>query len=393
MHYVVWQAINSQRELVVGSDFVSCIDQLSHDLHARGLVLVSKWRPPVWWLAYRVSTVWRHELEQVMILVRSHVPLYQALEITAQHSQNSYVKLLLSAMARAVGNGSDIALICDTQARIIGPLYGQICRVGMQTGTVAVLLQEYLALENFLALQKRRLRAQMAGPLIMLTLLIFLIIGGLYALVPLMQQLYAAIGSSEPSFMVLLGWVRSQAVAGAAGLGAVTALLIGGWYMAGARARYMRDQLLYRMILIGPISRSLTVSQWGLALSTFLAQKLPLVQALYMTELMADGPIMKRILHEMGQELLKGKCLSDLMMHYPAMFPPSLIMVVTIGLASHHLDSSLKQWSQARMQQLEADIARLQIILLCIVYGCIALGALLLIFALYQPLWHMPDLM
>ncbi|MGO8691356.1 MAG: type II secretion system F family protein [Thermoguttaceae bacterium] len=198
---------------------------------------------------------------------------------------------------------------------------------GARTGRLAEVLEEFVALEQGRAEIRRRIRRELAYPLVLLVMLAGVTVIARLFIVDDIANIVATLGMRTPAitqlFLVLVGpaaWIMS-----ALALVGVAMFVASGW-TAGP---VWLARLVEEVPLLGPLLRFGRLSGWSRLLAVLLEHQVPLPDALRLAAGACDASLAQGC-REAAEDVEAGRPLAESLAARPQ-FPTSLIPLVRWG--------------------------------------------------------------
>lgn len=331
---------------------------------------------------------------QLATLLKAGVPLLQAFEVMRRSGCNASMGRLLAHLEREVGAGQNLADAMQRESRWFDRLYCNLVRVGEQSGTLEIQLEQLAGmLEQRQALRKRLRKAMLYPALLLLTGL------GVSALlllevVPRFQSLFEGFGSALPAFTQ---WVIDLSSTLGRHAGMLATIMGGG--VLGARMLYQRHTaarlwLLQRIMgvpVFGPLASHAALARFARSLATAYAAGVPLLDALGTVAAASGNALHEQAVLRVRQAMGNGQALS-VAMAGERVFTPLLVQMCAIGESSGTLDAMLERAARHYEEQVSQTLEQLTSLLepaIVLVLGIVVGG---LVVAMYLPIFQLGNL-
>ena len=329
---------------------------------------------------------------QAAVLLKSGVPIVEALGVLAQQVEHRRLSEALLEIRESVNAGSSFAEALAGYPRFFDRYYVETVSSGEKSGAMDTVFER---LSEFLE-RRHLMHAKVATALIYPAVLVLMAVGLLVFLsavvVPMLRPLLAQHRGGLPlsteilfglsDFVRRFGWL------------AVPILLAAALSMGVARrfapVRRWLDRRLLRLPLIGGLIRKSLVSRFCMSFSTLLRTGVPALEAL---ETLADLMPNAAFAEEVGRiraDVVEGKDISS-RMRRGGLFPPTVGYMVSVGERSGNLAEVLEHVSSAYDVEVEIASRRLLavlepalVIVMAVVVGYIAVSLMITILQLNQ---------
>ncbi len=286
--------------------------------------------------------------KRLAFLIDAGVPIVEALVILKEQARTRPHTELLTSIVNDTTSGQSLAKSFGKFPKFFGGFAVQIIKVGESSGTLSQSLV-YLAEE----LRKRQaLKSKVIGALIYPAVLtvatvgitVFLMVYLFPKIMPIFQSLHSTLPLSTriviflSTFLQQWGWLL---------LLIIIALIIAASIALkqSERLRYMRDDMLVRMPLLGPMFQSFYVANASRTLGLLLKSGMRLSEALPVTADTAGNLVYKRLFTELGTAVVRGERISTHLLRETKYFPDMFSHMVAVGERSGTLSETLSYLS------------------------------------------------
>jgi type II secretory pathway component PulF len=329
---------------------------------------------------------------QLGVLLKSAVPLLQALELLAEQFDGRFRRVLIS-IKDGIKSGEPFAKELSRYPKIFSNVYVQLVRAGEATGkldSILLRLTEYLERAEG---TRKSVRKAMAYPIFMLSFAVLVVVGLLVGLVPRLQSLFEQMGQTlPPPTLILLA--MSHFVQNNMMLLPVT--IIGGiifflYARTKPKGKYRIDELLLRLPITSYFSRTKAIVQFSKTLGMLLESGVNLSDALDIVCNIVDNKVLTQQLQQARAKIIKeGKIAKYL--KETNIFPTIASYMINTGEQSGKLAEMLLTVGndydtelQERTEGLTAAINPIMTLVMATVVGFIMLS-------IFLPIISMADL-
>jgi type II secretory pathway component PulF len=279
--------------------------------------------------------------KQLAILLRSGVPLLQALELLYEQFDGQLKKIIIS-LKDGIKEGQSLAVGMAQYPMAFSTIYVQLVRAGEATGKLEMILDRLTDFLEREAELKKRVSGALRGPLINLAIIFAISIFLLTVVVPKIGQTLSKFGESLPLNTRILLSMSEFITTHYILLFACLAFLVIGW-MVFARSAYGRlliDRVKLRIPIMKFFTRMTAVVQFSSTLGMLLEGGVNLPEALDIVCKIIDNKVLATSLMAAREKIVKeGKITQYL--KQTGIFPPMAIYLINTGEQSGKLDSML----------------------------------------------------
>ena len=327
---------------------------------------------------------------QLSIMVETGVTLSEGLECIASQSHKPNVKKLVADLSLQVQGGGDFSSALARHPRSFPRLFVALIKAAEKSGMLGKLLiraTTYLRDEQETV---RRVKGALTYPAIMLSFAVSTTIFLLVFVMPKFTTIYAAKSAALPMptriLMGLSDFIVGHWIALLAGV-AVTGVA-GFYYLRTQQGSRLRDWLLLRIPLLGPMFRKLHLSRGLRMLGTMAGSGVNLMDCVATAHDLCANSYFRDLWTRVGEQIQVGKQLSEPLFESD-LVPRGVSQMLHSGEKSGKLAFVMEQVAGFAEQELKeqiADLTRyiepLMIMLMGLIIGGVALALLLPIFSI-----------
>lgn len=329
---------------------------------------------------------------QLATLVRSALPVEEALLVASQQSEKPRLRTMLLAVRGRVMEGHTLAYGLGQFPHVFPEIFRATVAAGEHTGHLDGVLERLADYaENRQVLRQRMLLAMIYPAL--LTAMAIVVVAGLMAyVVPRVTEVYTHTGQTLPFLTIALIAVSHFLHAYGIWLIAVLVAAFFAWRRMlrkpDVRRRWDRNKL--RLPLFGRLVRGINTAQFTRTLSILAGSGVPVLEALRIAgEVVVNLP-MREAVEEAAARVREGASIHQSLAK-SGLFPPMAVHLIASGEASGKLDSMLERAAISQERELETLTGTLLgimepglILVMGLIVLLIVLGILLPIFNLDQ---------
>ncbi|MDH3199978.1 MAG: type II secretion system inner membrane protein GspF [Myxococcales bacterium] len=330
---------------------------------------------------------------QLSVLLRSGVPLVQALSALIDQLDHPELKTAFTDTRNQVNEGANLADAMKAHPKIFPTLYVNMVAAGEASGT----LEEVLArLADFLDDQTRlqsKVRGALAYPIVMAVVVVLILFLMMSVVVPKVTAIFENFNQSLPWYTSLLIWVSNLFSNYWWLLGA---LLAGGiyWFRRWRNTEEGRkkwDIFVLEVPLFGPLLTMVAVTRFSRTLATLLASGVPVLTAMDITRNVLGNTELMRVVENARESVREGEGIARPLREGDR-FPPIVTHMIAVGEQSGQLEEMLIHVADAYDQQVEVRVGAMTSILeplLIVVMGAVVGG---IAFAILMPLLQLNEM-
>lgn len=329
--------------------------------------------------------------QQLAVLLRSGVPLLQAIELLVEQFKGELHTVLVS-LKDGIKEGTSFADGLKQYPHIFENIYVQLVRAGEASGKLDVIL---LRLIDYLKAQddmKKRVSSALRGPLIQLGMILLITVFLLTSVVPQMAEVFTSSGAALPlptSILLALSdfLMNHYIILILATIGSSLSYL----YWSGTKdGAYTIDRIKLKLPLVKVFSRIGAVVQFCSTLGMLLEGGVRLSEALDIVCNIVDNRVLQTALLEARDNIIKqGKIAQYL--KKTKVFPSIAIYLISTGEESGNLDKMLLEVSKNYEEELAEKADNLSAAIGPVVTVVLALVVGFIVMAIALPMMGMSD--
>lgn len=278
---------------------------------------------------------------QLMILLRSGVPLLQALELLT----DQFTGLLRTILVRVkddIKEGQSLADALRKYPNTFDTIYVQLVRAGEASGKLETILERLVSYMERREELRKQVSEALRGPMINLGASILVVVFLLVKAVPTMIETLASSGKDLPGstkfLLAISNGIVNHYLIILCSMAAI-ASAFNYWHSTSSGARQW-DQFKLKLPLVGYFARTNAIVQFCYTLGVLLEGGVHLSQALDIVCSIINNRILADTLQEARDKIVKqGKIAQYL--KQTDMFPPIAIYLISTGEESGTLDTML----------------------------------------------------
>ena len=327
--------------------------------------------------------------QQFLTLIRAGLPILGSLELLARRQKQLDFRGQLEDVASRVKTGESISAAFDAQGGF--PIvYTTTLLAGERSGNLEEVLQRFLDFQRVSLTFRKKLKASLIYPALLVFMVIGLFIFLITFVVPRFAQLYDQLGTKLPTLTVFL--LDLGRYAQHYGLYAGAALIVAGfllyrWIKTDAGAITL-DRIRIGLPLFGNVWLKYQVGLFSRTLATLLTGGLPLVPSLETAARSIDSRQISNAVYRSVETVREGKGLS-VSLQNTKVFPELAIEMIEVGESTGALPQMLNSVAEFFEEDVQTNLtAAMSLIepLILVVMGGVVVTILI---ALYLPIFSL----
>lgn len=330
---------------------------------------------------------------QLATLIKSGIPLAEALGALVDQVANVRFKTPLSEVRTAVNEGMAFADALQKHPKLFDELFVSMVRAGEVAGNLDEVLTR---LADFLE-SSQRLKSKVQGA--MIYPIVMVIVGGgimgvlMVKVVPEIMTMFTQTGKTLPLNTRFL--IASSNFLAGYWLQILMAIGLFGFIFAKWKASKDGKAIWHRFVLklpvVGELARTINVSRFARTLGTMLQSGVPMLRALDTAKQIMSNVILQDAVEEAKRAVTEGESLAATL-RKSGHFPATMIHMVAVGERAGQLEQMLERVATTYELEIDGKLNRmtglLEPLMLVIMGGAVAF----VVFSILQPIMDLGQL-
>jgi type II secretory pathway component PulF len=328
--------------------------------------------------------------KQFSTLFKAGVPMISLLDILARQTENKRLRQIVEAIRHDIREGSSLHEAFRRHPGAFSPLYCSMIQAGELSGSLPSVMNRLKYIIEHEHKVKSDIRSAMVYPLFVIVLLVVAFLILLTVVTPKFVRIFARSGIDLPVptqvSMVLYQFLNQHWSAALLILAALTAWTA--WYLHTPQGRFLKDYLLLRLPLVGPLVVKSAMSRFASIFSILQASGVVVLDSIsILSQTIGNTAISRefdrvRVLLEEGRGIAKP-------LQSANYFTPMVINMVAVGEESGNLEEMLKEVSEHYDAEVEYAIKKLTDAIGPLLIICLAVLVGFFALAIFLPMWDL----
>ncbi|HUZ95028.1 MAG TPA: type II secretion system F family protein [Edaphobacter sp.] len=327
--------------------------------------------------------------QQFLTLIRAGLPILGSMELLARRQKEASFRAQLEDVAARVKTGESISQAFEAQGGF--PLvYTTTLLAGERSGNLEEVLQRYLDFQRVSLTFRKKLKASLIYPALLVVMVVGLLIFLITFVVPRFAQLYDQLGTHLPwltLMMLQMGQYAQHYGIYAAIVVAVVVFAVSRWIKTDSGAMAV-DRIRISLPIFGNVWLKYQVGLFSRTLSTLLTGGLPLVPSLETAARSIDSRQIANAVYRSVETVREGRGLSA-SLQSTKVFPELAIEMIEVGESTGALPQMLNSVAEFFEEDVQANLTAAMSLIepaILIVMGIVVTGILI---ALYLPIFNL----
>jgi type IV pilus assembly protein PilC len=327
--------------------------------------------------------------QQFLTLIRAGLPILGSLELLARRQKIPHFRAQLEDVTARVKQGESISAAFEAQGGF-SLVYTTTLLAGERSGNLEEVLQRFLDFQRVSLTFRKKLKASLIYPSLLIVMVIGLFIFLITFVVPRFAQLYDQLNVKLPAlttFLLNLGQYAQKYGIYAGVVVVALGFLLYRWTKTDAGAN-MIDRIRIALPVFGTVWLKYQVGLFSRTLSTLLTGGLPLVPSLETAARSIDSRQIGNAVYRSVETVREGKGLSA-SLQATKIFPELAVEMIEVGESTGALPQMLNSVAEFFEEDVQTNLtAAMSLIepMILIVMGVVVVTILI---ALYLPIFSL----
>jgi len=329
---------------------------------------------------------------QMAVMLKSGVPLSQALELLAENMTNKEFGANLLDVSKRLGSGEELSSSLSNYSRIFTPIMIGLIEAGEAGGILSPVLERLASLIEARSKIKGQITGALIYPVAILVLAVTISLALLIFIVPTFDEMFKSMGAELPaltSFMLVL----SRIVTSLGFLIISPISLFSGFYLfnisySTPAGRKFFDNLVLQIPLFGDLILKSELASMSDTLSTLINSGISIVEAIEKCINASSNEIIKIALKRSISLITQGQELST-SLETSKVIPRLLISMIKIGEETGALSFMLENLSDFYKREVEEAVTVLTKAMEPAVIFVVAAIVGTIVISLYLPMFSL----
>jgi type IV pilus assembly protein PilC len=328
---------------------------------------------------------------QLATMIKSGVPIVQALEIIGNGNKNPKMQTMVNGLRLDIEGGSSIYEAMSKYPVQFDELFRNLVKAGESAGVLETVLETIATYKENTESLKGKIKKALFYPATVIAVAIIVSAVLLIFVVPQFEQVFQSFGADLPAFtklivgasnfMVTWWWLIFGIIAGA---------IIGFLYIyrRSEKLQHGVDRLMLKIPVIGQVLHNAAIARYARTLATTFKAGVPLVEALDITAGATGNMVYENAVHNIRDDVSVGFQL-NMAMKQVDLFPHMVVQMTAIGEEAGALDTMLFKVAEFYEEEVNNAVDALSsllepmiMIFIGVVVGSMVIGMYLPIFKL-----------
>ncbi len=327
---------------------------------------------------------------QLGTMIRSGLPIVQALNILAEQTQNQKFRSIIEDLAAGIEGGASFSAVLAKYPKVFDRVFINLIRAGEASGQLDETLDRLATQQEKSYGIVKKVRGAMLYPAFVMVALVAATILMLIVVIPPLKTIFEGAGAELPfATQVLIKMSDALRAYWYLFLLAAIGLVIAGRQtLKSEGGRTMFDRLKLKLPIFGGLFKKIYISRFTRTLASLVGGGVPIIQALEITADSIGNGVYQKALLKAAKQIEGGAPLSQPIRANPN-FPPLVPQMISVGEQTGKMEevlTKLADFYEEEVDNLVKNLSTLMEPILMVVMG-IAVGGLLI--AILLPIYNL----
>ncbi|QSX78545.1 type II secretion system F family protein [Agrilutibacter solisilvae] len=328
---------------------------------------------------------------QIATMMKSGVPIVNALEIIGNGQKNQKMKTMIEALHTDIAGGSSIYEAMSKHPVQFDELYRNLVKAGEAAGVLETVLETVATYKENMETLKGKIKKALFYPATIIAVAILVCGILLVFVVPQFREAFKSYGADLPAFTELVFGISEFAVRWWWAILFVAIGAIGGFIFAMKRSPALAhtvDKMMLKLPILGQVLHNASIARFARTLAVTFAAGVPLVEALDTVAGATGNTVYEQAVHRMKNDVAVGYPV-HVSMSQVNLFPHMVVQMTAIGEEAGALDTMLFKVAEFYEQEVNNAVDALSSLIEPMVMVVIGTMVGALVIAMYLPIFKL----
>jgi type IV pilus assembly protein PilC len=328
---------------------------------------------------------------QIATMMKSGVPIVNALEIIAGGQKNPKMKALVNALKADIEGGASIYEAMSKHPVQFDELYRNLVRAGEASGVLETVLETIATYKENIEAIKGKIKKALFYPATIVAVAIIVSAILLIFVVPTFREAFQGFGADLPAFTELVFGISDYLVKwwwlfAIAAFAAFTAFMY--FYKRSTALQHGVDRLMLKIPVIGQVLHNSAIARFARTLAVTFKAGVPLVEALDSVAGATGNMVYENAVHRMKNDVSVGYPV-NMAMKQVNLFPHMVVQMTAIGEEAGALDTMLFKVAEFYEQEVNNAVDAMSSLIEPLVMVIIGTFVGAIVIAMYLPIFKL----
>jgi type IV pilus assembly protein PilC len=390
----IWEASTRAGEHRSGTMDADTEIAVRDRLSAQGLIINSVKKKPI---DLKLPTIGSGvSLKDLVVFTRTFstmidagLPIVQCLDMLSSQAENKHFGGILAKVKSDVESGKSLSESLAKHPKVFDDLFCNLVAAGEAGGILDLIFRRMATYLEKSAKLRRQVRGALVYPTAIVVVGVLVMIIMMTFVLPTFETMFKDLGAGSlpaPTRVVL---AISHFITGNA-LILIPLVVAAGFGLSAfkrtTQGRYMWDNLMLKLPVLGNVVRKGAVARFTRTLGTLLASGVPILDAMDIVARTAGNAVISKGILYAREKVSQGMDIASPLLE-TAIFPPMVVQMIGVGEQTGAMDDMLQKIADFYEEEVDAAVAAMSAMLepLILVFLGVGVGGMLI--AMYLPIF------
>ena len=328
--------------------------------------------------------------QQFAIVLKAGLPLVQTVDLVAGQCDDKALQRLLRQVSEDVSNGWSLSYSFDQRGGKLPVTFRETIRAGEESGDLISAFDRMARHYDRTAKTHAKAVSTMTYPAFVIAVAVVVVYVIMDKAVPAFIGTFQDLGAELPAVTLALIAVSNFTSKYGGLVAAVLAAIVAACWLFSRTEKggMLFSRLRLSLPVLGEIARMAGASQFAHTMSAMLAAGVPILQAIAVSSRSMSSLVMAREVMDTVAGVEAGRGLGDSMANSREL-PQMLIQMTAVGESAGALESTLDVLAEYYDNEVDVRTERALSLLEPILIVCLAVFVVLILFAVYLPMFNL----
>ncbi|MGK5085130.1 type II secretion system inner membrane protein GspF [Bdellovibrionota bacterium FG-1] len=330
---------------------------------------------------------------QLASLVKSNIPLVEALSAMVDQIENDRLKVTLSQIRQDVNEGLSLGKATAKHPKIFDNISVNMIEAGESSGALGLVLLRLADLKEAQMRLRSKIVSASTYPVLMMIVSSLLMLGIFTFVIPKISKIFEGMNKSMPPLTAALIWISNIFVSGwyvFIGLGLAIVWVFRS-YTNSPKGRPKWDAFTLKAPVVGPLIRMIAITRFANTMATLLGSGVPILTAMNIAKNLVDNAPIANAIANARENITEGQSIAEPLKR-SGEFPPMMIHMISIGEKTGELPEMLKNVAETYEEQVNTQVEAMTSLLEPLMIVAMGLAIGVIVMAVFMPLMDMSDI-
>ena len=330
--------------------------------------------------------------QQLGSMLEAGLPLVSSLDALQEQTDDQVFRVIIRDVKNDISSGTAFSDAVKKYPRAFNNLFTSMVEAGEASGQLSEILAKVSCyFEDSVKLTKK-VKSALMYPIAVILLAIGLVNVLLIFVIPTFKEMFTDMGAELPlptqMLIDLSDWLKGNILFVI--IGAVIFWKLLAKFLATPRGRVIKDQVCFRLPIVGGLSQKISVSRFCRTFAILLRSGVPILKALDIVSRASGNTYIESACKDISKVINQGGQISEILAERPY-FPPMVKHMAKAGEQTGKMDDMFDKISDFYDSEIETTVAGLtslmEPILICFL-GVVIGG---IVMAMFLPIFNMAN--